>query len=926
MKQRALLALLLFHARGPVRTDTLVQHLWGDQPRARSSLFALISRTRRVLDRVGLPDSLARVDSGGAYRLDVDPELVDFHRFRRLVTAAREAVLRQRPADAVALLVQAIGLWRGEPLADLRGPYAEQLRNNMNDELVDAHKLLAEGQLKLGQPNPVLARLEPFVLERNLDEALAQYWIAALCATGRVDDARAYYIQFRKRFRRQLRAEPCIAMPTSVRPRAAAPPTAPVPRQLPVDIGDFVGHGNLLDEIDDATGRNAAGTNVVVLSGMPGVGKTTLAVHWAHRRRDQFPDGQIYLNANAFGTGPDVEPTRALGRFLAAFGIPDNQVPGEFEQRRDLLNELLTDRRVVFVLDNVRDSRQVRPLIPTTGRCVTVVTSRNRLRGLCIREGARCITVPPLPAADSVVLLRAVIGAARVSAEAGGVEELVRLTGGLPLALRIAGELVAERAHVPVADLAEEFSRHLLGSDGDDEEAALQTVFAWSYDALPAADARMFRLCGLFPGATVSAEAAAAMAAQPLPAVQARLRELARAHLVNHEVGGRFRLHDLLRRYAAERADDEESPGERREAIRRLTDWYLWSMIDAARLLAPDRSRVPDLVEPRGVTPQAFGTDAAALTWCAAERANIGPVTRRAVADGFPRLGWQLVGTAHELYDRFGRQDDVLELCALGLTAARLDGHQEGQFGTLVNQGSTYFAMRDYERATASFMAALRLARAADDLNAQAACLHNLGSVHLATGRTAAAIPAFTEVLVMCRRIGNVVGESSTLHRLGTTCRRLGRHREAVEYYEEALAIRARTHAVRGQGETHAALAALYHETGDEERALAHCTQAVDLATRMRDDAVRCDALITAAEIELSSAMPEMAVRDAGEALDISEEIGDSLRRCHALVALVEAVTAASGRASAAAIRADALNSLNALPESMTRDLINRLR
>jgi DNA-binding SARP family transcriptional activator/tetratricopeptide (TPR) repeat protein len=912
-KQRALLAMLLFHVRAPVRTDALLHQLWGDQPTPRSNLYALVSRIRRVLDDIGRPDALIRVDSG--YRLDLDPELVDFHRFRRLVGRARGAT----PAEAAALLAEAIGFWRGEPLADLRGPYTEQLRNHMHDELVEAHKLLADHELALGRPHRVLARLEPFVLDRDLDEALAEYWIRALADTGRVDDARAFAIQFRKRFRRRLHTESRVVMPVSPGAGAAPRPAAPVPRQLPMDVVDFTGHDDLLRDIDDA-----AGASVVVLSGMPGVGKTTLAVHWAHRNRGRFPDGQLYLNANAFGTGPDLEPGRALGRLLAALGVSGDTVPADLDGRRDLLNEVLADRRVVLVLDNVRTTDQVRPLIPTAGNCAAIVTSRNRLRGLSIREGARCITVPPLPASDSTALLTAVIGPRRAAAEPAGVQELVRLTGGLPLALRIVGEHVAERSHVPVADLAGEFSRHLLGSDGDDEEARLETVFAWSYDALSPADSRLFRLLGLFPGPTISVEAVAAMAGESRATVDNALHGLARAHLIGHDTVGRFRLHDLLKRFATDRADEQPATF-RQDAVRRLADWFLWSMIDAARVLAPDRPRVPDLVPPQGVEPMTFETDAAAVAWCGAERANLGPATRQAIDFGLFRPAWQLIGTAHELYDRYGRQDDVLEFCALGLTAARLDDHRDGQFGTLVNQGSTYFAMRDHEHATESFTAALQLARDSDDPDAQTVCLHNIGSVRLATGQTAAAVVAFTEVLAMCRRTGNRVGESSTLHRLGVACRRLGRFAEAAGHFEEALAIRTHDQAVRGQGETHAALAALYHETGEQDRALTHCRKAVDCATRMHDDIVRCDALITATEIALAAGRPESALDDAERAVDIGRAIGDPVRRSHALVVLTEAMTAVSGAGAASATRSEAIESLGELPTSVARELLIRV-
>jgi DNA-binding SARP family transcriptional activator/tetratricopeptide (TPR) repeat protein len=936
-KQRAMLALLLYYARVPVRIDTLVDVLWGDHrdlPAHRSSLYALVSRTRHILKYVGIPDALVRIGGVGGYRLDVDPDTVDFHRFKRLVAEAREAVRQHRHADAAAVLTTAVGLWGDEPLADLRGPHAERLRDRMNDSLVDAHKLLADSQLSLGQHQPVLARLEPFLLERDLDEALAQHWITALCAAGRSADARAFLTAFRKRFRRQMRAESAVSMPFTAGPTRASTaaamlpvgptsPTAAIPRQLPLDIGDFAGHGDLLAELDSLTRPGGAVTNVVVLAGMPGVGKTTMAVHWAHRNSSNHPDGQLYFNANAFGPGPGGDPTTALGRFLVALGEPAEAVPPGPDERRHRLTDILADRRVLFVLDNVRDSVQARQMLPTSPHCVTIVTSRNRLRGLCIREGARCLTVTPLTEPDAVALLAGIIGTARADAEPTAVRELARLTSGLPLALRIAGEHVAARPQLPIAGMVDELATQLLSSDGDDD-ANLRTVFAWSYDALAPAASRLFRLLGLHPGPTISADAAAALLDVGTSTADGLLQALARAHLINYDAVDRFRLHDLVRRFAAERAHSEEPPEQGAAATDRLLRWYLWSATNAAGLLAPDRGRIPDLPEPGGVRPLTFATDSEALDWCDAERANVGPITRWAVAAGFHRFGWQIPGTLHGIYDRYGRRDDILELCSHALVAARLDNHLGAQTGTLINEGSVHFARGDYARAAACFTTARHLAGDAGDPDAEAASLHNLASISLKTGAPAAAIEIYLKVLDICRRTANKVGESSTLHRLGTAYRQEHRFNDAVTHYQQALAIRTTAQAIRGQGETHAALGALYNETGDLTLALRHCRRAIELAGRMRDDVVRCDALTTAAEVERALTMHLDAVRDAEDAVTISDEIGDHPRRTRALAVLAEALAASGQPQAAAQVRNKAMPAFDYLPEAEAKKLRGR--
>jgi tetratricopeptide (TPR) repeat protein len=942
-KQRAMLAVLLYHVRAPVRAATVVECLWGDGRTlddCRMSLYSLASRIRAALGSVGLSDALVRVPSISGYRLDVDPYMIDFYRFRRIAADARQAAGRNDHATAVELLTEALALWHDEPLADLRGPHAEHLRRRMNDSLLDANKVLAGGRLKLGQYQSVLVLLEPLLTTNDLDETLAQQWIMALCAAGRYDDARTFLAGFRRRFRREMKTEPTVDLPDAARtksspvpssgtrtPGPAAQPAAAGPRQLPKDIHDFTGHDDLLTELDQMAARRQAGPNVAVISGMPGAGKTTLATHWAHRQRHHFPDGQLYLNAHGYGPGAPVNPDDALGWFLRALDVPADRVPADMELRRDRFNRLLNGRRVLIVLDNVKDSDQVRPLLPATETCFTLITSRIRLRGLTIRDSARNLTMTPLPDNHSRALLTRTIGTARAAADPDSVQALARLAGGLPLALRIIGEHIAERPRATIADLVDELNGHVLDCEGEDDgETNLRTVFAWSYDALRADAAHMFRILGLHPGPTVSAGSAAAMLGVEPAHAEQLLNTLAKTHLINHGAARRYHFHDLIRLYAADRAQRDEPAGPQQEAMRRLLDWYLLSAGNAAALLAPERPPVPDLPLAVDIQPQTFPSDTDAMRWCETERHNLGAATRWAVKNGFHRHGWQIPAAVHDIFDRYDRQDDVLELHELALSAAQLDGHQLGQIGTLNNLSVTHVALHNYERAATSLTAALELARTANARDAETVCSHNLAAVHAKTGDTDTAIDIYRRVLRTCREMANPAGEAATLHSLAKTSRQLKRYSEAIDYCLDALAIRERIGSPRGQGDSHGLLARLYLETGKLDLALTHGRLAGDIHARTNDQAARCDTLITMADIHRELAQPDAALRDAQHAVAISEKIADSHLQCRALAALADTYATTGHVDTARHVCDEALAILDEIPDPQMHPVRDRLQ
>lgn len=926
LKQRGLLALLLYRAGAPVRVGTIIEYLWPDDARERHRphLQSLASRLRAVLRRAGAGDALVRIGTSDAYRLDIDRQLIDFHLFTGLVRSARLAADGGDHAAAVAHLTTAFALWSDEPVADLHGPLAEHLRRDMHQIHLEASKLLAGSLLATGRHEPAAVVLEPLLHAYDVDETVAELWISALCGAGRAVDARAYYTKFRQRFRREIRVEPSITMPAPLRHTGhpQAPPGRPeaaTPNQLPPEIPDFVGFEDVLTEIDTLAGPG----RVIAVSGMPGGGKTSLSIRWAHRQRHRF-DGMLFLNACAYGPAPPVPPEEALGRFLHALGVPADRIPDGLDERHERLNTVLTGRRVLLLLDNVRDADQVRALLPGVDTCLTLITSRSRLRGLTIREGVRCITVPPLPETACLDMLRALVGAQRAHAEPEAVDRLAQISGGLPLALRIIGVHVAERPRARLADLADELRDQLLDLDEDDPEASLSATFNWSYVDLDPLSADLFRALGWYPGQSIGPGAAAAILGIDAPEAQRLLNRLAKAHLVkHHHTARRYAMHDLLRQYAETRCRREDAVEHIRTAQRRLLDWFLLSAAGAASLLAPHRPPVPDLPTEtdihaehfHGAHIEQFGSQddareasrSEALKWCLAERENLLAMTRLAMRAGFYRHGWQVPNAAHELFERFGEQSDVRESQQIAVAAARLDRHVLGEICSLNNLGAASFAMNDYSRAAASFEFGRTLAHDNDFRAAELICQHNYASVLLKTGAAADAERIYERGLAVSRQLAIRPGEAEYLHGLGDARRALGSADRAEVLYAESLAIWKDLGSQRGQGVLHSRLASVQLEAGAVEAAMDNCLKALEFHDRTQDRAALCDALTTRAEIHYRVGLLENAVTDARRAFDASAEISDSRRQCCAAAVLAEALATEGNQLDAARIISDGL-------------------
>ena len=918
-KQRGLLALLLLYAGRPVRVDTLVEHLWpgsGGTGDRRKIIYSMVSRLRSVLVRNGVPHTLRRV--GGAYQLDVDPStVVDLQEFRALVDRARAALAADRPAAAVADLERAVALWRAEPMADLRGPAAEHLRRQLNDHLLEARKLLAEGRLRTGRHDAVLGDLEGLLQEYDLDETLARYWITALCAAGREDEARRYLTVFRKQFRREQHVDPQIDLDAirSGRPQ----PTTSRPHQLPPDIPGFVGRTDLLAELDKLAEPGPGRPNVVVITGMAGVGKTTLAIHWARRHLDDFADGQLVVDAAGFGPGAPIDPKEALGRFLHALGVPPDRIPEDAEDRRHRFNDLLDGRRMLILLDNVGDSDRARPLIPAAPTCLTLITSRHRLPSLTIRDGVHNLSGPPLPEDEAGALLARIVGERRAAEEPAALERLAAIAAGLPLALRVIGQHVAERPLARIADLAEELREQVLWAGSS--RGILNTVFGWSYRALPPAAAALFRRLALHPGSRISLEAAAALAGADLHETERTLNLLARASMIDHDTARHYRLHDLLRQFAETRGATEDTPAEIAAVRSAITTWFLRSAANAAAILVPHLPPVPDLPPPPPYVME-FATEPAALTWCQAERENIVAATRYAARHGLHRLGWQLPAAVYEIFRRTGRFDGLIELNEAAVDAARLDGHAFGEVASLNNLGCAMLDTYRYDGAVRVLTAGRQRAAETGDEAAESICAHNLAAGFLGLGDTHRAIGIFHEVRAVSCRLGNRYGESATLHQLGDAYRRVNRPDRALSAYREALAIREEIGSIGGQGLTHHQISTLHLEAGELELAAEHCAAALAMHELIQAAAGRCDALITMADIEHAAGGHD-AARYARAAVPAAVELGDSRRRVRALTTLAEVV--ADHPDESARVRAEAMEIAAELSGPDVLPLLKRL-
>ncbi|MCR6482502.1 tetratricopeptide repeat protein [Amycolatopsis sp. OK19-0408] len=931
-KQRLVLAVLLLEGAHPVSRDRLVDILWPDDPpaSARNTVQALISRLRAVFRAADGPEL---VTEGPGYALRAEPETVDAHRFTALVRRARAA----DDETAVAMLDEALALWRGDALAGAASAeIAAQLLAGLGESRWSALADRIDAQLRLGRGRDVLGELTTLVAAHPLRQRFVGQLMLALHREGRTDAALAAYRDLRARLATELGLDPApelvkleaaILRGDAALEPAPEPPHEPVrPAQLPHDVRGFTGRAAELARLDAPAGTGS-GPDIRVLTGTAGVGKTALAVRWAHLVRDRFPDGQLYLDLRGFD--PDHEPLTpavAAAQLLRALGTDPRAIPPDPDGRTALWRSLLADRAVLVLLDNARDSAQVTPLLPPSG--TVLVTSRQRLGDLIARTGALAVPLSVLPADDSRHLLETVLGSAVIAAEPAAAAELARLCGHLPLALRLAAANLAAGEASGIAELTRELADGdpLAGLSVDGaEESAVTTAFSVSYRALPVEHRLLFRRLALVPGQTFTAPVAARLAEAAEGQAGRQLKALTAANLVERHLPGRYRFHDLLRSYAAGRVAADDSPGDAEAARRRLFEHYLTTSDAAGRRLIPHFLRLP-----RPDPAPVFEGTEDALAWLDTEWPNLAAAVEHAAAHGPREYAWHLADALRAFFHHRGHHTEWIDTATTALHAAQAAGVRQAEAAMRLSIALAGVNNGRYADARAHLRTVLAGGLAADWPAGRAAALNNLSAVHQRLGDPHEAIACGVESLRLCEELA-IPGITMALANLGFACGQVGDFEAALGYFGRGLEIAERdgaafsvavllvdlAHINRDLGRAEAAelydraltanrelgyqygeaaalagRAVLESRAGDGSRALTDAAASVELTRRIGDRGTEASALAAWGETCLHLGHPAEAAEHLTAALGIAVETSFTWCEAAALTGLAEAAHA----------------------------------
>ena len=882
-RQRTLLAVLLMHANQVVSLDELVRNVWEEHPTtgARTTVQNYVMRLRNVLRGVAGTSPIVTASDG--YLISVGESELDVWRFRELVEQARAS----EPELASKLLADALRLWRGKPLADVQ---SETLRRDeaprLHEQMLSAAELRFDVELGLGRHNAIVGELRDLTASNPLRERFWAQLVTALYRSGRQAEALQSFQDVRRVLADELGIDPgpeLLTLHQQVLTGDAAlvgvAARQPLPRQLPPPVGGFVGRAAELAALDQLLHRRPA---IAVVSAGGGFGKTSLVLRWAHDRIDRFPDGQLFVNLRGFDPfGPSMQPTNAVRGFLEAFGVTPASIPVELDAQTALYRSLVADKRMLIVLDNALDSTQVAPLLPGSPTCTVLVTSRNQLGGLIAAHQALPLPLDVLGEQEAQDLLAAYLGKGRVAAEPEAVAEIVERCASLPLALSIVAARASGHPDFPLSTLADELAEARLDAlDAGELTANLRAVFSCSYNALGSAAAEVFGLLGLAPGPDIGLSAAASLTGMPPTRIRNLLRELENSHLVSQHVPGRYRMHDLVRLYAAERT----LPGPVRvAALSRLVDYYLHTAFRGEMAFQAHRRPI-ELTEPAsGARPEAFADQTAALAWFTVEHTNTLLVLRLAAERTWDRsafgLAWSLstyhwrrnytrydilvwqaglpaaqrlgawVATAHRLYGRTliqaGQLDDALDQLQQATRRAADDMYEQAHINHTFawlweNRGDDRAALESARRG-------LRLFQQAGDPLGEA-------RGHNAVGWYLARLGEFEQGRVYCERALKTLkehdraGHYGVLDSLAFIALGTGRHADALHYYEQAVQLNRELGNVYLEASLLDSIGAVYVETGDRTEARRAWQQAIELyrAQARRKDVERVQRLLDA--------------------------------------------------------------------------------
>ncbi len=951
-RERCVLAILLLTPRTVVPAETLIDRLWDTRPpaKARESLSAYLARLRASL-RQAVGDNVQLAGRARGYLLDVDPETVDLHQFRRLRRHADSLAAGGNHDRAASLLREADELWHGPALAGIDGDWVARMRDSLEEERRAAILERVECELVLGRHADLVGELHHLLAQYPLDETFIAHQMTALYRSGRPGDALGLYRETRSRLveeqgtepgpalselhQRILRRDPGLAarpaaarLPARVSPPDTLPARVSRPDTLPPEAAEFVGRD---EELSLLIGDQGDTPRVSVIAGMPGVGKTALAVHAARILSGQYPDGVFYLSFHSHDPGsPSLDAAEALHRLLQMLTVPATQIPESLSERATLWRAQLSRRRAVVILDDTASVDQVGPLLPSGGRSLVLVTSRYRIPGLA---EAQALTLDALPVDDAVTLFRRIAGADAAHDDAE-VAAVVELCGRLPLAIQLTAGRLARGYPSQLGDLAAELSRPPARVEGTDVTALdWAPAFELSYRALQSGHQEFFRRLGLSPATQISLHAAAALGGGTLAEAEEAIGALLDHHLLSRAPGGQFVFHDLIRGYAAMCAARDDSAAARRQAIGRLLDYYLHTADEADRELYPFRRRMP--VPVTRPSAAALATPEEAAAWLEAEWRNVLQAAqyaarhewKRKCADlihalaGFVQVKayWPEAIAAHtlalqasrdiadpgrialaalelsEVSQQTGRHEAMLPLAEDAAAIYRSQADGRGEAHALDQMGLAHLRTSRYREALAHFHEARNLYRAAADQHGEATTLSHSAISCWQLGRHPDAMGHLHEALALYRAVGDRRGEAKTLNNLGRMKLLSGYHRDALDAYQSSLEIFAEIGGAQNMAILYLNIGGVYDYKGVYEEALAAYRRALGIFREIGDLPNQANVLNDTGAVYRKAECYDDALLHHEQARLIAEEIGNQSQQVIALRGIAD-VCRSSGR------------------------------